>query len=430
MMIKLKLSGKILLILTIWTGAVLAQAAVAGSVSPNAKSIVHVTQLYPFSDGLAVLRNGNVYCVINEKGEIVIPYNRYEFFSTDNFKGFVNGMAQVIDAKGLAGLIDKQGKLIFPFQFTFINHFSKEGIAFAKSYDKKADVNLLYILRKDGTKILINNRNASGKQIFDLDPEGWSEGLCPIYAYKSGPSSRGYLNTQGKIAIPFQYDGAQPFLNGLAAVSKKDESGNIKWGFINKNNQLVIPFQFSNEPYPFSDGVSTIKPLNIPDFNYGLIDKTGKVIAKFKTEDDSKTWPTHRTKIEGFGKFSNGIAPWSLFRTEATEKTELNFMDKTGRNFSLDKKINDAGYQVIQSNYTIEGNKISFYGKDKNGETYMGVIDTNGEIIIPPVFTYISNFDTVSNLAYATYENGSNVITGYINTQGIFVIVTKEKTGF
>lgn len=426
---KLKLSGKILLALTLWTGAALAQNQKAGTISPDARSIVHVTALYPFSEGLAILRNGNVYCVINEKTEIVVPYNKYQFYISDK-KGYVNGMCAIIDDNRKKGFIDKQGKLIFPIQFGFVTPFLKEGIAYAMNYDKKIDANLLYILNKDGTRILINNRNASGKKIFDLDPENWSEGLCPIYESKSGPYSRGYLNALGKIAIPFQYIGAQPFSNGLAAVSKKDDFGNVKWGFINKSNQVVIPFQFSNEPYPFTDGISIIKPLNIPDFNYGLIDKTGNVIAKFKTENDSEGWHPRMSATDDFGEFKNGIAPWSQFRTAATEKTQLNFMDKTGRNFSFDKNINDAGYEVIQSNYMIQGNKICFYGKDKNGSVGMGVIDTRGEMIISPVFRHISDFDPVSNLAYAEYQNGSDMIIGYINPQGIFVIVTKEKTGF
>ncbi len=43
----------------------------------------------------------------------------------------------------------------------------------------------------------------------------------------------------GKIVIPAQYDGADEFREGLAFVSK-----NEKWGFINQQGEVVIPLQY------------------------------------------------------------------------------------------------------------------------------------------------------------------------------------------
>ena len=49
----------------------------------------------------------------------------------------------------------------------------------------------------------------------------------------------GFINTKGKEVIPFVYDDADSFSEGLAPVKN-----NELWGFINKKNELVIPYKY------------------------------------------------------------------------------------------------------------------------------------------------------------------------------------------
>ena len=56
----------------------------------------------------------------------------------------------------------------------------------------------------------------------------FSEGLCCVLKEKStGGYMFGYIDTTGKLVIPYQFDDADFFQSGVARVKKGD-----KWGFI------------------------------------------------------------------------------------------------------------------------------------------------------------------------------------------------------
>jgi hypothetical protein len=54
------------------------------------------------------------------------------------------------------------------------------------------------------------------------------------------------------MVIPPQFDAAESFLEGLAAVKIDDF-----WGYIDKKGQLVIPSEFS-EAKPFREGLALV----------------------------------------------------------------------------------------------------------------------------------------------------------------------------
>jgi hypothetical protein len=54
----------------------------------------------------------------------------------------------------------------------------------------------------------------------------------------------GFINTSGNFVIPAQFDDANSFSEGLAAVKVGD-----KWGYIDKTGQLKIKPQFDNALY-------------------------------------------------------------------------------------------------------------------------------------------------------------------------------------
>jgi|SRR5581483_3715121 len=62
----------------------------------------------------------------------------------------------------------------------------------------------------------------------------------------------GYINKTGELAIPAQYGGAQPFSEGMAAVSI-----GIRGGYIDKTRKLLIPTEFT-ETLPFKNGLALI----------------------------------------------------------------------------------------------------------------------------------------------------------------------------
>lgn len=108
---------------------------IISSANGTSAILVKADELYPFKEGLAIVRKGNSYGVINSKGEMVIPYNLYRFanFGTtldEPVPGFQNGSCVVQNPEtGLLGVIDKHGKLLIPCDYLVAHPFDNEGWA-------------------------------------------------------------------------------------------------------------------------------------------------------------------------------------------------------------------------------------------------------------------------------------------------------------
>lgn len=77
------------------------------------------------------------------------------------------------------------------------------------------------------------------------------EGLCAVQDYSS--RKWGYINTSGKVVIPFTYDKAYDFRNGKAAVKKDGRAG-----YITKDGAQAMPFIFEEARGAY-DGKAWVK---------------------------------------------------------------------------------------------------------------------------------------------------------------------------
>lgn len=80
----------------------------------------------------------------------------------------------------------------------------------------------------------------------------------------------GYVDSTHTVVIPYIWDGAGCFQEGLAYVM--DSSG--KYGYIDKTGKVVIPCVWENAS-SFSEGLATVVDSTGKE---GYIDKTGKVV--------------------------------------------------------------------------------------------------------------------------------------------------------
>ena len=69
-----------------------------------------------------------------------------------------------------------------------------------------------------------------------------------------------------------QYDFVDDCVCGLAKVSKND-----KFGYVNQEGKLIVPLEY-DEALAFSEGLAAVKKGN----RWGYLDSTGKVIAELK----------------------------------------------------------------------------------------------------------------------------------------------------
>ena len=108
--------------------------------------------------------------------------------------------------------------------------------------------------------------------------DGAKEGYAVIQKINFwGCGKYGYVNNYGRLVIPFKYDYAYEFSEGLAAVRLKG-----KWGYVDKKGKEVIPFQY-DDAYSFSEGLARVRLKDKSGvYKTGFINKKGEVVIQLK----------------------------------------------------------------------------------------------------------------------------------------------------
>jgi hypothetical protein len=215
--------------------------------------------------------------------------------------------------------------------------------------------------------------------------------LWPVKQHKKW----GYIDKMGRLIIPFKFDSAHDFSEGLAAVEIKE-----KCGYIDTTGKFVIPPRFISG-FPFSEGLAVVLIRRIGQegrtsfYKYGYIDKSGKVVIQPPQDPETLKWFSMAYK--GLA-FSEGLA--------YMEHGKLGYIDKAGKPI-IPPKYNDVqpfseGLAVVRL------------------EDKYGYIDRSGKMVIPPQFSYAGPFSEGLAPAY----NGDH--GGYIDKSGKLVINGEE----
>lgn len=104
--------------------------------------------------------------------------------------------------------------------------------------------------------------------------ESAPERLYPIFK----KSKIGFIDNRGRVAIEPQFDSADDFSKGLAAVKV-----NHRYGFIDKTGRMVIEPQWQDAG-SFLEGLARVGMVGMEDKS-GFIDKTGQVVIKPQFDD-------------------------------------------------------------------------------------------------------------------------------------------------
>ena len=217
----------------------------------NSKGKVVIEPIYvrgtTFSEGKAfVVRDGEAIECINTSGKAL--------FSLDGIEWAYNyheGLAAVTDGDGKIGFIDEKGRFVIEPKYDKTGNYS-EGLAFVSSKDETG-----YI-------------NKKGVLLFSTSPEkpyDFNDGMA---IYNIDGSEYGFIDKKGSITIPFQFDFARDFKEGLACV----KTGG-KYGFVNKKGEYVINPQFEYAS-SFSNGLASVRQ----DDRFGYINKKGKMVIE------------------------------------------------------------------------------------------------------------------------------------------------------
>lgn len=252
--------------------------------------------LYDFHDGVTVATTTDYEnIIIDREGNTIAPYP----YGNEGFCGFEEGLIPFVQFEQTAsgetdweqpakvGYLDTKGKVVIPATYEYIlaessvaSHFS-EGLSPQYKYDDES-VHTTFI-------------DKTGRGVFTCKgrADDFHEGLTLLGKDLSTNEDDflwryGFLDKKGKEAIPFRFERAGHFSEGLCWAEEGD-----KKGFIGKDGKFVLtgPWHI----FTLDEGGAEEEDL-IPTFSEGLawvcnsenkfgyIDKTGTLVIPYRYE--------------------------------------------------------------------------------------------------------------------------------------------------
>jgi hypothetical protein len=249
---------------------------------------------------------------------------------------FSDGMARV-SVDGKYGYIDTTGKMVIEPQFASADSFS-DGLALVSVGGKRG-----YI-------------DKSGKMVIEVPDEiyfagRFHDGMATWIKTGRRGEQYGYIDTSGKLAIPFRRLTSRDFSDGYALTNNYDYafdmSKEILYRFINKSGNFVFtPF---TRAYSFSEGLAAVEI----DGKFGFIDTSGRVVIEPKFEDLPDMY------------FSDGLAKVKL-------EGKYGYIDRTGAIVIEPKAEYEfaSAFKNGLAQLTLNGNYMYF---DKTGKVVYSV---------------------------------------------------------
>ena len=386
----------------------------AGEVHPNAVYL-EVDDMELFNAGAAVVRKGNSTALIDRNGKFIVPFNKHSFqpYSTSSttmlvgYGFFLTDRSAAVTSKGTVynGFYD-----LTP-DNQYAHTFENKKHTYIDSSGRRYVVD--YLLRDISDGIGIGNVEVLTDNTFTTYPA--------------------YISLANKIISKKKYWHLSPFSEGLACVGNPDSYGMIKYGFINTKGEEVIPLTYSNQPSDFKNGLSKVVPTNKADFRYAFINKKGDIVVKH-TDNDIRT--NLGAEFEPFKNGYSNIGTRRIMDSTGKIYTQAEFCKMLGVPFSLfgGKAFSFAGPRNGKVVYS-----RAMLPSDKNPYNFAGFADPTTNTSTRLVFStdaykFSLSFDPVSKLALEKTQIGKDkeglpiYRTGYINEEGVYVIIMAEKS--
>lgn len=219
------------------------------------------------------------------------------------------GLAGVVTKDNKVGFVNQSGKLVIP--SIYDAESMGEGGEVSGTHDFSEGLVSVHksINGSDGgMQGSYGYIDTTGKVVIPFTL-GYTAKFSNGLAIVQNENGMGAIDKTGKTIIPFQYTDIGEFVDGIAPASK-----NEKYGFIDKNNRAVTPFIYDGAK-SFKEGLAGVQKNN----RWGYIDKTGKVIIPISLP------------YEHVGQFSEGLAPVYAYASTNDDNMKFGYIDRSGK---------------------------------------------------------------------------------------------------
>jgi hypothetical protein len=228
--------------------------------------------------------------------------------------------------------------------------------------------------------------------------EPFSEGLAKV----KRDGKYGFVDKDGRLAIPVQLDGARDFKNGRAQAFEKlpqpeerrDRNGKYIMtvaalcGFIDRSGELVVPYKFEVCNDFYEDRASVF----VAGQGWGIIDLEGRFVVppQLTTIAVSPGFPkiflrtSPTTKSSSFGSERSGFSEGVM---AVLDEKGVGYIDRDG-------KLAIA-HQFVAASLFRDGlavarmrAEVGFGLPDSKKTSFAGVIDRTGRFVVPPIYEW------------------------------------------
>ncbi|MCL1917304.1 MAG: WG repeat-containing protein [Peptococcaceae bacterium] len=378
-----------------------------------------------FHNGVAIVERDHKKGLIDTSGhEVVAPMytdmtfidNSYTWLAVE--KGGSQGA--VGTAGRLRGVIDTKGKIVFPLEYDFIQRVSPEN-------------DFLCMNRIEGKICLINSEGllAEISGYYDVVGNFFED---RAYVSRSGEGKYGYIDTAGNRVIPFEYNQAYDFnqsLPGLALVRK--EIG--EWAYIDTAGDVVMQLEYDWVDR-FSGGRARVERYDGHTRKYGYIDTTGKEVIPLIYEDNLEDYKAEDGPLKtlfsenGFAAvYKNGkwgyidteghvVVPFEYENTYHYNEDKIALVQKNGKWGVFDLF---GGQSVLPTEYDDIAVIAENLKRIRKGNKF-GVIDADGNIILPVEYDFVFTFSEFSEGSKGLAAVQKDGKWGYIDAGGVWVV--------
>lgn len=207
------------------------------------------------------------------------------------------------------------------------------------------------------------------------------------FSLVEGIRGNGFINANGEVTIPLEYNDMDHFSDGLAAYKE-----NGKWGYMDKVGHIKIKPRFDLAGY-FTDGYAVIgQRFDECSYEFGIIDKEGYEIipATYESVSTFHKGLAIAKKDNKFGfinRQDEQVIPF-IFDYAYYFPSGLALVRRNGKCFGIDQ----------QGNYIINYPGITTFGDVSNGifpvqfDEKWTLMTLDGDIILPKKFDHIQSF--------------------------------------